>query len=195
LESPGFRRQALIERSTGAPRRQGTVPHNPILRQARGEIVGDSWRAPTTASHIAGKPQASLARITVHSALRSAVPASAAVGIPGMSFARPDIPLPPIRGFQQQVPILPVAQMLLADVFPRHDRPWTLGAESFCLVTQLIGPRRGCMQFPVMPALLALDPQGAQATTVISPPTELAAPRQRLPTFSAKNRPPEAALP
>jgi hypothetical protein len=112
-----------------------------------------------------------------------------------MHFAPSDIPLPSTQGFQQQVPILPVAQMLLADVFPGHDRPWTLGAESFRLVTQLIGPRRGCMQFPIMPALLALDPQGAQATTMISPPTELAAPRQRLPTSSAKNRSPETALP
>lgn len=121
--------------------------------------------------------------------------AFSAFGIPRTSFGRRDMPLSSSQhGFQLLVPVLTIAQMLLADMFPWHDRPWTLGAEPLLLVTQLIGPRCRGMQLSVMRALLALDPQGAQTMAMVAPPTELSNPCQGLPAFPAENRSAQATL-
>ncbi len=85
--------------------------------------------------------------------------------------------------------------MLLADVFPRHDRPRALGAEANRRVTHLIGPRCGCMQLPVVLALLALNPKGPQAKAMVAPPTELPGAREWLPASPAENWSAQATLP
>jgi hypothetical protein len=91
------------------------------------------------------------------------------------------------RGLQPQIPLLTVAEMSLADILPRHDRPRALAAEPLRHVTQLVGPGGEGVQLPVVRALLALDRQRPKIVAVVAPFWPSLTLCQRPPAFSAED--------
>ncbi len=99
------------------------------------------------------------------------------------------------RGLQPQIPLLTVAEMSLADILPRHDRPGALAAEPLRHVTQLVGPGGEGVQLPVVRALLALGLQRPKTVEVVAPSWPSLTLCQRLPAFSTEDWAAQEAFP
>src|SRR3974377_2083268 len=87
----------------------------------------------------------------------------------GSADARPEIFWPSSHGLPPLIAVLSIAQVFLADMFPRHYRPRTLGAKTHRRVSQLVGTCCRRMQLTVVRTLFALDAQCPQTKPMIAP--------------------------